>query len=85
MLERVDAAETQQHDVAAITREFAALPRSELVVACCCKALGNAEIAQAICALANELLPLVLAALRGHASCTPVVLVLSAWRALEMV
>ena len=79
-LERVDAADTA-HDVAAITREFAALPSSELVVARCCEALKKKERAEAAADSANELVPLLLEALRRHANCTPVVL--SAWRALE--
>ena len=65
-LARVEAADAE-HDAAAITRELAALPCSELVVARCCKALLHHETARAA-AVSTDALLLVLDALRSHTS-----------------
>lgn len=70
-LARVDTANAQ-NDAAGITRELAALPGSELVVARCCEALQKTENARAAAASSDALL-LVLQALRRHASCVAVI------------
>ena len=76
----VDDADAR-HDAAAIIRELAALPGSELVVARCCEALTKNENARAAAASADALF-LVLEALRRHASCVAVVE--AAWCALNL-
>ena len=78
-LARVDAADALHH-AAAITRELAALPGSELVVALCCEALAKTENARTAAASADATL-LVLEALRRHARCVAVVK--AAWYALN--